>query len=366
MARTRAFSAAGLAGKKARDLISVYIVDDSAVSRQLLRHIFESDPSIRVIGEASSGEEAVEFMRTARPDVITMDINMPGMDGHEATSRIMGTAPVPIVIVSANYIRDQVEQSFRAMEAGALAIVEKPPGVGHQDFERAARELTRTVKLMSEVRVVRRWGRHRRLPLGPRESLDEARSVRAVVIGASTGGPPVLQTLLAGFKAGFPAPILVVQHISRGFIGGMLEWLRAEISLPVSLGKDGERALPGHVYFAPDDSHMGVDASGRIFLSSAPPENGIRPSVAFLFRSALASFGQELVSVILTGMGRDGAEEMKRIRDAGGVTIIQDRESSVVYGMPGEAARLGAAAFVLPPERIPQKIESIASVKERV
>lgn len=342
-------------------MISVYIVDDSAVARQYLKHILETDASIKVIGEASSGEEAVEFVKAERPDVITMDIRMSGMDGHEATSRIMETHPVPIVIVSANYNRDQVEQSFRAMEAGALAIVEKPPGIGHSDYERSTHELISTVKLMSEVRVVRRWRKNRRLPLAPKEPLDEAKNIRAVLMGASTGGPPVLQTVLSGFKADFPAPILVVQHITKGFIEGMIEWLGAVISLPISLARDGERALPGRVYFAPDDCHMGVDSSGRFFLSTDAPENGIKPSISFLFRSALEAYGAEVVAVLLTGMGKDGAEEMKKIRDMGGVTIIQDKESSVVYGMPGEAARLGGAAFVLPPERIPSKIEGIVN-----
>ena len=342
-------------------MISVYIVDDSAVARQYLKHILETDASIKVIGEASSGEEAVEFVKAERPDVITMDIRMSGMDGHEATSRIMETHPVPIVIVSANYNRDQVEQSFRAMEAGALAIVEKPPGIGHSDYERSTHELISTVKLMSEVRVVRRWRKNRRLPLAPKEPLDEAKNIRAVLMGASTGGPPVLQTVLSGFKADFPAPILIVQHITKGFIEGMIEWLGAVISLPISLARDGERALPGRVYFAPDDCHMGVDSSGRFFLSTDAPENGIKPSISFLFRSALESYGGEVVAVLLTGMGKDGAEEMKKIRDMGGVTIIQDKESSVVYGMPGEAARLGGAAFVLPPERIPSKIEGIVN-----
>jgi len=346
-------------------LISVYIVDDSAVARQYLKHILETDASIKVIGEASSGEEAVEFVKAERPDVITMDIRMSGMDGHEATSRIMETHPVPIVIVSANYNRDQVEQSFRAMEAGALAIVEKPPGIGHSDYERSTHELISTVKLMSEVRVVRRWRKNRRLPLAPKEPLGEAKNIRAVLIGASTGGPPVLQTVLSGFKADFPAPILVVQHITKGFIEGMLEWLGAVISLPVSLARDGERALPGRVYFAPDDRHLGVDSSNRFFLSMDAPENGIKPSISFLFRSALESYGGEVVAVLLTGMGKDGAAEMKKIRDLGGMTIIQDRESSVVYGMPGEAARLGGAAFVLPPERIPSKIESIVNGREK-
>lgn len=346
-------------------MINVFIVDDSAVAREHLKHILETDPEVRVTGFASSGEEAVDAVRAAKPDVITMDISMPGMDGHEATSRIMETNPVPIVIVSANYNSGQVGQSFRAMEAGALAIVEKPFGIGHPDYERSAAELVRAVKLMSEVRVVRRWRKTRPLALAPRESSHEARSIKAVLIGASTGGPPVLQTVLSGFHAGFPAPVLVVQHITKGFIEGMLEWLGAAITLPVALAKDGEKALPGHVYFAPDDRHMGVDPAGRLMLSSDAPENGIRPSVSFLFRSAMESFSGEVAAVLLTGMGKDGAEEMKRIRDHGGLTIIQDKESSVVYGMPGEAARIGGAAFVLPPERIPSKIEGVVRLKEK-
>lgn len=334
------------------------IVDDSAVARQYIRHILESDAEVQVIGTANDGEEAVEFLKDRTPDVVTMDINMPGMNGHEATRTIMETNPVPIVIVSASYDRSDVEQSFRAMEAGAVAILEKPAGPGHPGFESTSRELLKTVKLMSEVRVVRRW---------PQGKLREARSdsetavkcPRLIVIGASTGGPPVIQTILTGLKPGFRAPVMIVQHIAKGFIEGMAEWLTNETGLSIGIAADGETLRPGRIYFAPDDCHMGVVNGGRVALSKAPPENGIRPSVAHLFRSATASYGGEAVGILLTGMGRDGAAELKQMRDCGALTIAQDKESSVIYGMPGEAVRLDGATLVLPPERIASRLASL-------
>ncbi|MBI5454114.1 MAG: chemotaxis-specific protein-glutamate methyltransferase CheB [Deltaproteobacteria bacterium] len=339
-------------------MITVLIVDDSAVARQHIRHILESDPEVRVIGTANDGEDAVELLKERTPDVVTMDINMPGMNGHEATRIIMETNPVPIVIVSASYDRSDVEKSFRAMEAGAVAILEKPAGPGHPDFESASRELLRTVKLMSEVRVVRRWrsGRHAQ----PRADSETAvKSPRLVVIGASTGGPPVIQTILSGLKPGFKAPVMIVQHIAKGFIEGMAEWLSNETGLPISIAFDGETLKPGRVYFGPDGCHFGVENGGRVALSKAPPENGIRPSVAHLFRSAMAAYGSDAVGILLTGMGKDGAAELKLMRERGALTIVQDKESSVIYGMPGEAVRLDGATLVLPPERIAYRLASL-------
>ncbi|HAO92717.1 MAG: chemotaxis response regulator protein-glutamate methylesterase [Deltaproteobacteria bacterium GWB2_55_19] len=339
-------------------MITVLIVDDSAVARQHLRHILESDPDIHVIGTAVDGEEAVELLKERTPDVITMDINMPGMNGHEATRAIMETNPVPIVIVSASYERSDVEKSFRAMEAGAVAILEKPAGSGHPDFESTSRELLKTVKLMSEVRVVRRWP-HGRRKEARSEAETSVKKPKLVAIGASTGGPPVIQTILSGLKPGFLAPVMIVQHISKGFIDGMTEWLSSETGLPIVIASDGETLKPGRIYFAPDGYHMGVASNGRVSLSKAPPENGIRPSVAHLFRSAIAAYGPDAVGILLTGMGKDGAMELKQMRDSGSLTIAQDKESSVIYGMPGEAVRLDGATLVLPPERIAARLASL-------
>ncbi len=171
------------------------------------------------------------------------------------------------------------------------------------------------------------------------------RDMSAVLIGASTGGPPVIQTILSGLKKNLPVPVLIVQHISSGFLKGMVEWLQHTTALPVRIAADREVLLPGHVYFAPDDLHMGVTRGGIVSLSRTEPENGSRPSVSHLFRSARKVYGEKLVGVLLTGMGKDGAYELKQMKEHGAVTLVQDRESSVVYGMPGEAVRIDAATL---------------------
>jgi len=351
-------------------MINVLIVDDSAVVRQHLKDVLESDKDIRVMGTAKDGEEAVRFVQEKKPDVITMDINMPNMNGFEATRKIMETNPVPIVIVTASYDRSDVEKSFHSMEAGALAIIEKPFGEGHPHSKETQNDLVQTVKLMSEVKVVRRWKRERERQS---EAIDKKvsdkglkkrdKKIKIVAIGASTGGPPIIQTILSGLKKGYSAPILVVQHISKGFLEGLVEWLRQSTGLPVHIAKHGEELLPGHIYFARDDYHLGVDKDGRLRLSREEIENGLRPSVSYLFRSIMNSFDGEAVGILLTGMGKDGAMEMKMMKDNGAVTIAQDRESSVVYGMPGEAVRLDGATYVLTPEEIAPTLEALARVE---
>ncbi|MBI5888044.1 MAG: chemotaxis-specific protein-glutamate methyltransferase CheB [Deltaproteobacteria bacterium] len=345
-------------------MINVLIVDDSEVARMSLQHILESDPEIRVIGIAENGAEAVKFVERQRPDVITMDVNMPKMNGHEATRRIMETTPVPIVVVSASYDKNDVKHSFMAVEAGAVAIIEKPYGLEHPEHQEAARILINTVKLMSEVKMVRRWIKAERP--GPAVTAPEAhaermvsKKINIVAIGASTGGPLVLQTLLAGLDKNFPAPVAVVQHIAHGFLDGMVTWLNQTTGQKVRVAVDGEHLLHGNVYFAPDDFQMGIEKSGIVRLSKAMPENGIRPSVSYLFRSVAEAYGCEAAAVLLTGMGKDGAEELKLLKDAGAVTIAQDMESSVVYGMPGEAVRIGGASYVLPPEKISKALGNL-------
>jgi two-component system, chemotaxis family, protein-glutamate methylesterase/glutaminase len=348
--------------------IKVLVVDDSWVIRELLTHLLGGDPEIQVIGTAGNGEEALAALAREKPDVITMDIHMPKLDGLETTRRIMQTQPVPIVIVSASGNPDSVATTFEALDAGAVAVLEKPRGMGHPDHDEMARKLIQTVKLMSEVKVVRRWARSQAgktaVPSGAAPAGDPPRAAsrpRLVAIGASTGGPPVLQTILKALPGDFPVPLLVVQHIAAGFLEGMREWLSQTTGFPVHIAAHGEIPLPGHVYLAPDDAHMGVDRSGRIFLGREEPENGLRPSVGYLFRSLAGSIGAEAVGVLLTGMGKDGAPELKSLREKGAVTIAQDEKSSVVHGMPGEAIHLGAAAYVLPPEKIGAMLASLAA-----
>jgi two-component system chemotaxis response regulator CheB len=210
---------------------------------------------------------------------------------------------------------------------------------------------------MSEVKVVRRWPRSRLAPAAapvarPAELKPVPAEIRVIGIGASTGGPPLLQIILAGLSKDFPAPILVVQHIARGFLPGLAEWLDQTTGFRVHIASYGTGPLPGHVYLAPDDFHMGLSASGRILLTKEEPENGLRPAVSFLFRSLAEACGPNALGVLLSGMGRDGAAELKMMKDRGATTIAQDLESSIVHGMPGVAIELGGATHVLPADRI--------------
>lgn len=343
-------------------MIKVLVVEDLAVMREFLVYILSSDPEIRVIGAVNNGEEAIEVLQTIKPDVITMDINMPKMNGFEATRKIMETNPIPIVIVSASWDPKEVSTTFRAVEAGAVAVLEKPRGIGHPDYEEMAKSLVQTVKLMSEVKVIKRW-RHVRRPEmvsstevvsanGEVENISAPAKIKLVAIGASTGGPLALRTILSKLPKNFSVPVVIVQHMAVGFIQGFADWLGQASLLPVFVASHDSDIIPGHIYIAPDGFQMRVEKSGKIVITKEAPENGLRPSVSYLFRHAAAYFGKHAIGILLTGMGKDGAEELKLMKENGAVTIVQDKESSVVHGMPGEAIKLGAASYVLPPEKI--------------
>ena len=351
-------------------MIKVLVVEDSPVVREFLVHILGSDPDIRVVGTANNGEEALEAVQRYHPDVITMDIHMPKMDGLEATRRIMETDPTPIVVVSGSTDPHDLAMTFRAMEAGALAVLGRPAGIGHPDHETTVRELVQTVKLMSEVKVVRRWPIKRREPVLPHVLVDSPAKmllekiptkIKVIAMGASTGGPPVLQAILAMLPKDFPVPVLVVQHMAAGFITSFVEWLAQSSGLPVHVATHGEYLVPGHVYVAPDEFQMRVAHGGTIVLTRDEPENGLRPSVSYLFRSLAEVYGGDVVAGLLSGMGRDGAEELKLLRNKGAVTFAQDKDSSVVHGMPGEAIKLNAATFILAPHKIAAVLTDLAN-----
>lgn len=349
-------------------MVRVLVVEDSPTVREFLLHILRSDPEIEVVGTAETGEQALEAVERTRPDVITMDVHMPKMNGIDATRRIMESHPTPIVIVSGTVDMADSAKAFRAIEAGALAVLQRPHGIGHPAHDKTAAELVRTVKLMSEVKVIRRWPRSRPVEI----SLDAPASaefrrqptqtqVKLVAVGASTGGPPVLQTILASLPRDFSVPVLIVQHIAPGFTQGFADWLAQSSSLPMKMPVHGQMVLPGHVYVAPDGFHMAVGPQGRIQINTDEPENGLRPSVSHLFRSVARSYGPKAVGVLLTGMGKDGAWELKLMKEQGAVTIAQDKDSSVVHGMPGEAIKMGGATYVLPPEKIRMALTSLVS-----
>lgn len=338
-------------------MIRVLIADDSAVSRDLLSYILESDPGIKVVGTAVNGKEAVDLVKELQPDIITMDIEMPVMDGVEATRRIMASNPLPIIIVSSFWNTADVNLSFRALEIGAIAIADKPKGPGAPEFEAESKKLIKTVKLMSEIRVVKRIYKHKQESIksvtgAAGKAMPPERSIKIAGIGASTGGPQVLEKILRGIRKDLSIPLLVVQHITPGFTQGFITWMNQSSGIPVKLAEHNEKLKGGVCYVAPDHKHMLLESGWRVYLSDGPPLNSHRPSVSALFGSLLKEAGAGAMAVLLSGMGKDGAQEMKKLRDAGATTVIQNQESCIIFGMPGEAKKLGGAEFELTPDRI--------------
>jgi two-component system, chemotaxis family, protein-glutamate methylesterase/glutaminase len=333
--------------------LRVLVADDSASARLLLQGILDADPDLEVVGQATDGAEAVDLADRLQPDVITMDVAMPGVDGLEATRRIMAQGPRPIVLVSAVFPPD-IHNSFRALEAGAVTLLEKPHGPGSPAFAREAAELVATVKLMAGVKLVRR--NLRRAGDGPPPGLFPARVpsevLRVAAIAASTGGPPAVAQVLRGLPPGWSVPVLVVQHIGSGFDVGLARYLGENTPLPVGLAEDGDTIRPGTVYVSPAEAHLGVTAGGRLTVTNGEPIEGYRPSANHVFRSVAQAFGPAAAGVVLTGMGRDGADGLLALRQAGGLAIAQDQATSTVYGMPRQAVLRGAAEVVLPVEDI--------------
>ena len=346
-------------------MIKVLIVDDSAVHRDYLTYILSSDSEIEVVGQAANGKEALNFLKSHQPDVITMDIYMPEMDGFEVTRSIMENKPLPIVIVSAAWDPMEVEKTFKAMEVGAVSLLEKPAGIGSLNSERNAAELIAIVKQAAVAKVARIRSRRAPAPVSVPVTIPPSQRMRwgieVVVLGASTGGPAAIQQFLTGLPWDFPLPILMVQHISNGFTRGFVEWLNESSPIQVYVATQGEHIRRGHVYVAPEEFQMGVSDRGIIKLREDPPEHFIRPAVSYLFRSVLKAFSKATAGILLTGMGVDGAAELKLIKDAGGVTFAQDHDSSIIHGMPGEAIRLGGVDYVMPPKDIASMLTSVVS-----
>lgn len=345
--------------------IKVLIVEDSPSVQDLLIYILTSDPEIEVIGTAYTGKRAIKFMERNKPDIITMDMDMPEMNGMEATRIIMKTKPVPIIIVTASWSPSDVKSTYKATEAGALDIMEKPRGIGHPDHNRMALELVQTVKLMSKVKVVKRWTETSREPerVKVSPSIIKPEKIKAdiklVAIGASTGGPIAIQKILCLLPKNLPVPILIVQHIAKGFLKGLVEWLSETTGHNVHVAADNENPKQGNVYVAPNGFQMGVKTGGKLVLKKDGTENNLCPSVSYLFRSVAEVFRENAIGVLLTGMGKDGAYELKMMKDHGAVTIAQNKESSVINGMPGTAVKLGAAKYILSPEQIAGTIEQL-------
>lgn len=344
-------------------MIRVLLVEDSAVQRELLLYVLEEAGGFEVVGTPGDGEDAVKAAARLRPDIILMDCHMPKMDGITATRLIMETCATPIVVATATTLRDDVKFTFDAISNGALSVVNKPPAPGTPEYDRLAEILVRTLRLMSEVKVVRRWPAQSNARTTASARPSRRSSGQIVALTGSTGAPSVIADILSDIGPLRNASVLIVQHMSEGFAEGFALWLTARTGLPAQLASDGLEVQAGHVYLAPDGAHMGIDAAGRIVLSAAAEIDGFRPSATYLLGSIAAGFGSRAMGVVLTGMGRDGATGLLQLQSAGGVTVAQDEASCVVFGMPSEAIRLGAASHILAPGDIAQLIRAYTSEK---
>jgi two-component system, chemotaxis family, protein-glutamate methylesterase/glutaminase len=341
--------------------VRVLIVDDSPVARAVLKNVLESGGDIQVVGMAATGYEAVELTATLRPDVVTMDLVMPGMDGMKATEEIMAHHPTPILFLSAFIGRDGVCTRSDVLAAGALDAVEKPSTMPDPRWEAEADTLVQKVKSLARVPVVTHMRRRGSDPSRP--VADSRRATQVVAIGASTGGPKVLEDLLAALPAGYGPAVIVIQHMADAFIGALAAALGKRCPLTIKIAETGDRLLPGTVLIAPPAAHLTVLPGSRVLIDAAAPVSGFRPSIDVTFAALARIYGSRACGVLLTGMGADGAKGLLAIRDAGGTTLVQDEASCALFGMPRAAIELGAAQHVLPPSGLVRHLLSMQSLR---
>jgi two-component system chemotaxis response regulator CheB len=330
--------------------IRVLIVEDSPVAVALLKRELAKAPDIEVVGTARNGREALELIPALNPAVVCTDFHMPVMDGLELTREILARHPLPILVLSVSVVDGSVNV-FNLLNAGALDVVSKPNLESESTYAALSSQLANKIRILSGVRVFRRLKRPEPGTAPPGKPLlfpDLKSPVRLVVIGASTGGPQALQTILNQLPLGFSLPVVCVQHISEGFLDGLVQWLNDSSPLDVRIARSGDTPTPGTVSFPQEGTHLAFDDRGRFLLSHGQPVCGHRPSVTMTMNSAAERYGGTVVGVILTGMGSDGADGMADIIKAGGLTIAQDEASSMIFGMPRQAIERGAVLHILP------------------
>jgi two-component system, chemotaxis family, protein-glutamate methylesterase/glutaminase len=337
--------------------IKVLVVEDSLTVRKRLVEVIRGDSELEVVAEAGNGRDAIELCRALRPNVITLDMHLPVMDGVSATEHIMGHFPTPILIVSSSTNRGDLFKTYDALAAGAVDVLEKPTG---DEADGAwERKFLAAIKLVSRIRVIThiraRLGSVGRALVaradGPAASWPQTseQACSVIALGASTGGPGALVDVLRDIPIGSPAAILLVLHIDELFSSAFADWLGTQTAHSVAYARGGETlaSAEGRVFMAPPGRHLEVRA-GKLWLTSEPERHSCRPSVDVLFESLATECPRDVVACLLTGMGRDGAEGLLALRRAGAHTIAQDEETCVIYGMPREAALLGAAQRILP------------------
>ena len=359
--------------------VTVLLVDDCLVAITLLKRALSPATDIEVVGVARNGREALALIPSLNPSVVCTDLHMPGMNGLELTREIMSHFPRPILVVSSSVAGDS-SQAFNLLEAGALDVLAKPRILSDAEFSTMAADFINKIRILAGVHVFRRppasdFGKSHQSSV----PLTEPKPVKIIIIGASTGGPQVLNLILQKLPRSLPVPVICMQHISPGFLRGLVEWLAPTCRLPITIAQNGGTPVPGTVYFPEEEMQLQFDSLGRFDIGSSvhgckpvPVGNTafsgeIRhlPSIDVTMTSAAHRFGASVLGVLLSGMGSDGAAGMKAIFDRGGPTIAQDEQSCTVYGMPKQAIKLGAAGKILVPEQIAEVLSRVNSEQER-
>lgn len=337
--------------------IRVLIAEDSPTIRYYLTKIIGESQRLEVIGTADDGEQVLDMAAALEPDVISMDVQMPRMDGLTATRHLMRSQPTPVVIVS-GLVEREIDLSFRALQAGALAVVPKPPARTDPAFEAHRRQLVNTLQAMADVRVIKRWASVYEVTQADDQQYQTKRirkSPQIIAVAASAGGPSALATLLAGMRNRLTIPMVVVQHMPAEFIQGLTRWLARFTDIPIRLAEDRELLSPGVVYLAPGHAHLQIDGDRGQFSSRLITDTGsyrYQPAADVLFASVAAVAGERGVGIVLTGMGDDGALGLLAMRRSGARTFVQDEASCVVFGMPAAAIEAGAAERVMSPPQL--------------
>ena len=352
--------------------IRVLVVDDSTFMRRVLENIYNGDEQMQVVGSAKDGREAVSMAESLKPDVISMDINMPHVDGLQATAEIMTTNPKPIVIVSSES-KEGAASTLRALELGAIEFVAKPSGGIDLDMQSVKDDLLRKVRMAAKVRVVRTATRlassiqsagGSAKPAAPPKASPRPSPAASdqrfpvVVLAASTGGPATVMRIAPGFTRDFPATVILVQHMPATFTSQYAAQLSEFTEIRVKEAESGESLTPGTLYICPGGQHLRVNSSGRIQLDGASGRiNGYLPNMDVAMESVAAYAGPLSIAAVLTGMGNDGTNGARAIKSAGGLVLAQDEATCVIFGMPGEVIKAGVADQVLGIDDIYQAIE---------
>jgi two-component system chemotaxis response regulator CheB len=343
-------------------IINTLIVDDSALARTIIRDFLEADKTFNIIGEAVDGEDAIEKIISMNPDLVTLDIEMPKKNGFEVIETVMKENPVPIVVITNH---DTAKTAYEATVMGALEFY--PKDVFSSSLSREKQKAVYdTLKRISGVKA--HPGTASPMAAAQENTLFIEREINAVVIASSTGGPRALSKFVSMLPADFPVPVVIVQHNSSGFDKGFTQWLDTYTALNVKLAEEGEAPRPGNIYIARTDRHLELRDTGQncIFCyNDDEPECNQKPAADVLFRSAAKSLKKSVISVVLTGMGSDGASGTRKIHEMGGITLAQDEESSLIYGMPKAAVETGCVDFVLPLDRIPEELIRLLSAGSR-